>query len=99
MEGVRPMIYSSLSYVSGSIPWADYRRRSWIVHTGKERWVRLPTGKSHLLDGAVPILDPEFDYPDERWVADHFEAHGSIGADLPYDRHVLFESELRSSRL
>jgi hypothetical protein len=92
MEGVRPMNYA-LSYFLGSIPWADYRRRhhEWIRRTGKPQWTRTGTGKPHLLDGSVPILDPEFDWPDERWVADHFETHGSIGADLPYDRRALFE--------
>lgn len=52
--------------------------------------LKLPDCR-HLLDGAVSILDPEFDWPDERWLADHFETHSSIGADLPYDRRALFD--------
>jgi hypothetical protein len=92
MEGVRQMSYA-LSYFLGSLPWADYRRRhhEWIRRTGEPRWIRTGTGKSHLLDGAYPILEPEFDWPDEMWVMDYFETHGSIGADLTHDRRALFE--------
>jgi hypothetical protein len=56
-------------------------------------WVRSPrTGKAHLADGCVPILDPEFDWRDETWVSFHLETHTSIGTD-PYESRALFEPE------
>jgi hypothetical protein len=53
-------------------------------------WITTSTGRHHFLDGAYPILDQDFDYPDEMWVADHFEAHGSIATELREIR-ALFE--------
>jgi hypothetical protein len=63
-------------------PMRDYPRHS--------SWITTSTGRHYFLDGACPILDQDFDYPDERWVADHFEAHGSIGTEVPESR-ALFE--------
>jgi hypothetical protein len=63
--------------------------QQWICRTGEPQWIRR-TGKPHLLDGAQAILDPEFDWPDETWIAVHFETHDSIGTD-PYDSRALFE--------
>ncbi|SRR6266852_5496449 len=54
------------------------------------QWIRRGTGKPHLVDGSVVTLDPEFDWPDETWIAFHFETHCSIGTD-PYDSRPLFE--------
>ena len=54
------------------------------------QWVRRGTGKPHFVDGSMPILEQEFDWPDETWVAPYFEAHCWIGMD-PYDSRPLFE--------
>jgi hypothetical protein len=72
----------------------SYARRpyhQWICRTGKPQWTRTQTGRPHLLDGAVVILDPEFDWPDETWVPFYFETHCSISMDLPYESRALFE--------
>jgi hypothetical protein len=72
-------------------PWADHRRRGpWLDRAGDSKWIRR-AGKPHLLDGTAPILDPEFDWPDESWVPFHFETHCSIDMDLPYESRALFE--------
>ncbi|KJC51073.1 hypothetical protein UP09_03235 [Bradyrhizobium sp. LTSP885] len=59
-------------------------------HQRHPQWIRTNTGKPHFLDGSVPTLDPEFDWPDEVWVIDHFESHRSIGTEM-YESRSLFE--------
>jgi hypothetical protein len=71
-----------------------YRRRYHRVrdyrNLGPQLWVRRGLNrKPHLIDGSVEILDPEFDWPDETWVAFHFETHCSIATD-PYESRALF---------
>ena len=79
--------------------WADYRRLGpWICRAGEPQWVRR-TGKPHLLDGSMPILDPEFDWLDDTWVPFYFETHCSIGMDLPYESRALFEPSSEASCL
>ena len=81
----------SNAFLDGLRPGADYRGRGpWICRAGELRWICTAAGKPHLLDGSMPILDPEFDWPDETWVAFHFETHDSIGID-PYDSRPLLE--------
>jgi hypothetical protein len=53
-------------------------------------WITTSTGGHHFLDGSCPILDQDFDHPDDTWVADYFEAHGSIGTEVRESR-TLFE--------
>ena len=59
-------------------------------HFRHPQWIRSSAGKPHYLDGSVMILEPEFDWPDETWVAFYFETHCSIGMD-PYDSRPLLE--------
>jgi hypothetical protein len=70
-------------------PFRDYR------FLGTQLWVRCGLmRKPHLIDGSVETLDPEFDWPDETWVAFHFETHCSIGTD-PYESRALFDEPQR----
>jgi hypothetical protein len=50
-------------------------------HNHEPQWIRSRTGKPYFLNGAVETLEPEFDWPDDTWVAFHFESHDSIGTD------------------
>lgn len=54
------------------------------VDYGKLRvrfWTRRPGKQAHLCDGSWSTLEPEFDWPDERWVLDHFETRQTIGIE------------------